>query len=147
METPYLVARAEIRENNSREGIDSIISIEYMGAAEYEFGAIPQSLKRIRTSIDQYTKFDYKFKGSELTVRVFSKSKDQEEIKFHLENLAHRKIPTKGGTSLPELVFPEKGRERWRQTNFWWDISNDFMFWLPKEGFEEKFDEKIKSKN
>ena len=48
--TFYLVQRGTFRDKidiSKITGIDSIISWDYMGSSEFEFGALPTSLKRI----------------------------------------------------------------------------------------------------
>lgn len=144
MRNPYLVARAKIEDRNFKSGIDSIINIDYMGAAEYEFGAIPKSLDRIRESLSKYVKTQYKFKGTEIELTVFCKSDDVQYIEDFLEGLASRKYHTKCYSNIPELINPDP---KWPiNTKFWWDIENDWMYWIPTEGFDAKFDEKIKPK-
>ena len=54
MITPYLIQQAKFSDRSDRKGIDSILAFDYMGSAEFEFGALPQSLKRIRENIDNY---------------------------------------------------------------------------------------------
>lgn len=46
---PYLVQRMEEREGpNDRKGVEAFFCMNYMGSAEFEFGALPNALRRIR---------------------------------------------------------------------------------------------------
>lgn len=45
---PYLLSRLQIRWAENASGIDEVCYYDYMGAAEYEFGAVGISLQRIR---------------------------------------------------------------------------------------------------
>jgi len=49
----YLIQRAKFYESD-RKGIDGILQFDYMGAAEFEWGALPESLKRMRENRKNY---------------------------------------------------------------------------------------------
>jgi len=44
----YLVQRIEFRENLARTGLDRFFLFDYIGSAEFEFGAMPQTLAVMR---------------------------------------------------------------------------------------------------
>jgi hypothetical protein len=143
-----LVQRGKFEDAPDRKGLDAIISFDYMGAAEYEFGALPDSLKRIRQlGVDAQT---IKVRGTDF-ILLTSKSSSKEDIKYYIAsiklladyNTAH-KVPTKRGTKLccffePEMVERiKKGCKkktelvrnwRWSDMNFWWDIRNDWFLY------------------
>lgn len=51
MKETYLVQRIEKRDEIRKDkGVDSYFRMDYMGSAEFEFGAIPTSLKQMRLS-------------------------------------------------------------------------------------------------
>lgn len=54
LRSPCLVQILEERSNsdNKKPGIDRYFTMHYMGAAEYEFGALPQTLQRMRAVLD-----------------------------------------------------------------------------------------------
>lgn len=45
---PYLLSRIAVSWSEKNNGLGSICKYDYMGAAEYEFGAVPNSLSRMR---------------------------------------------------------------------------------------------------
>jgi hypothetical protein len=49
---PYLIQRVQVRDSKAegRKGIDASFSFDYMGSAEFEFGALPASLKELRAN-------------------------------------------------------------------------------------------------
>ena len=49
----WLIQRAKFEDRKST-GIDSILSFDYMGSAEFEWGALPKSLKFIRGHFKEY---------------------------------------------------------------------------------------------
>jgi len=57
MEKPYLIQRMKVRnqtKNDELPGIDSIFSMDYMGSSEFEWDALPESLKRVCKNIKAY---------------------------------------------------------------------------------------------
>lgn len=103
---PYLIQRAKFAENGHGLGIDSILQFDYMGSAEFEFGALPDSLKRIRKNIAEYTQFQYSFKKhpSKL-VTVFCTKEQQEYIPEILEGLARDKFMLKEYCDLKKHII------------------------------------------
>lgn len=66
--TPYLVQRAKFNDRTDKRGIDNILQFDYMGSAEFEFGALPKSLENIRKKINDYVYFDVVVGGKNITV-------------------------------------------------------------------------------
>ena len=50
----YLIQRGNFKKSD-RKGIDGLLSFQYMGSSEFEFGALGESLKRIRKGLHNYT--------------------------------------------------------------------------------------------
>jgi hypothetical protein len=145
----YLVARAIIEDRDYKKGIDSIISLDYMGAAEFEFGAIPESLAVIRANIADYTYMDLPMDGKVIT--VFCNVNVRDEVPEMLDRLADGEMHCKCYTEFDSLLRPSEIRKKWQikspvKTNFWWDIENHLMFWVKDNGFEKKFKRLIETK-
>ena len=136
MITPYLIQRAEFSDRSDGKGIDSILAFDYMGSAEFEFGALPQSLKRIRENFDDYMYSLYYINNKPTT--IFCKKSKLLEILDALEKLAKKEIQLKERIDFPDWLY---NKEHWN--DFWWDIDNDFMFWKENKQFEEKFKQLI----
>jgi hypothetical protein len=45
---PSLIQRVRYRKNDLRKGIDAFFEFDYMGSSEFEWGALPKSLKLMR---------------------------------------------------------------------------------------------------
>jgi hypothetical protein len=135
---PYLIQRAKFKSpiDENRTGIDRIIKLDYMGSAEFEFGELPKSLKRIRDNIDNYTYFKYAFSTGKV-VTVFCKKEDRKKMGEILENLLAKKIRLKEFCDLDKYVNNEVAG--YLNNDFWWDIINDFMFWKFNSEFNEEF--------
>ena len=136
--TPYLIQRAKFKNpiEANEIGIDRIIQLDYMGSAEFEFGALPKSLKRIRANADNYTHFRYAFSTGKV-VTVFCKKEDRKKMGEILENLVAKKIRLKEFCDLDNYVNDEVAV--FRNNDFWWDILNDFMFWKFNIEFHTEF--------
>ena len=51
----YLIQRGKFnKDGNGLTGRDGVVDLDYMGSAEFEFGAIPRSFRRIMHDFDSY---------------------------------------------------------------------------------------------
>lgn len=136
--TPYLIQRAEIKtplaESTSR--LSQAVSFDYMGSAEFEFGALPKSFRRIESAADKWIcRVVEDIKEGETSLRVWSSFSDEEfeAYKVFLMQLRYPKdgnrLRTKEG-----VRFDHDYKSSYSKTNFWWDIDNDVMF-----GFNKNF--------
>ncbi len=134
---PEYIQRATIEDNEDKSGIDSIIQLQYMGSTEFENHILPDSLKNIRKKHN-----DYIFK----TIKVFTKkitvfcNKSQEQyIKTYIKGLAHNNFRLKEYSDFNNYMKNDTVND----TDFWWDIGNDIMFWENNGTFLTKFKDKI----
>lgn len=144
----YLIQQGVFKEDvRVITGIDSIIKMNYMGASEFEWGALPKSLKRIITLYRDH-KLDIRFQdfnGHLFT--LFIKSDDVKEAesifqmvedlckdpwdkKYHFKIYPHFEQYFKGKT----LTVKKRGCklkteqvENSMYCDFWWDIDNDWI--------------------
>ncbi len=135
----YLIQRAKFQNRENKTGIDSILSFDYMGSSEFEWGALPSSLNNIRANIDDYVYLDIPIKNKIIT--VFCKSSDKTNVKQYLSELSEKKFRLKEFSAFDSYIsndgyFKDK-------FDFWWDIENDLMFWKKNIEFESKFKDKI----
>ena len=145
----YLIQRAQIEDRDYKQGIDSIIHLDYMGASEFEWGAVPQSLKAIRVDIADYTYMDIPMDGKVIT--VFCKVSQRPEIREYLNALASGEMRCHSYTDFDNLLRPSNLQKDWQKrhplrTSFWWDIENHLMFWEKNNDFEKKFKTVIEKK-
>ncbi len=129
---PYLIQRCQIKQPiaNRKSRLSEAVEFDYMGSAEFEWGAIPESLRRIDSN-----QADWKMRlvndlvvceGFGSTLRVWSYLSDDDFSKYaiYLQLLRGGKLRTK---EHPRFQPNER-------TNFWYDIENDVML-----GFEKNF--------
>lgn len=129
-----LIQRAKFENRDYKKGIDSIVHFDYMGSSEFEWGALPESLGKIRDLINDYTYLDVPIKDKVIT--VFCKDSQKSEVKQYLTELSENKWHLQEYSDFDNYVNPQFMKSR---TDFWWDISNHLMFWRKDNEFESKF--------
>ncbi|MCR4334327.1 MAG: hypothetical protein NUV47_01180 [Patescibacteria group bacterium] len=149
---PYLIQRAKFQDNFDKESIDSILGFDYMGSAEFEFGALSQSLKRIREQISEYRTFsavgvplNHPLNVSnDFKITIFCNGNNHKEICQAVKNLADNKFHLKEYCDFSDWIHSKKN---YRNSDFWWDIENDYMFWKYNLEFNTKFEKLIRKGN
>lgn len=132
----YLIQRGTFNsDGTSLTGNNGVIDLDYMGSAEFEFGAIPKSYRRI---MHELAKYNYTSTG------IFTKDSDElilfsneelsseilESIKLFIDNPYHLKEYSEL-EKVPYSSIKDKGYKRLR-TDFWWCIEpgKDWMAFL-----------------
>jgi len=145
MEKPYCIQRAKFDNNRpDKKGIDKLLQFDYMGSAEFEFGALPASLKRVRANLNDYIMFQYSFKKfPSKCVTVYCKKEQYDFVGEILEELSEGKLRLKGYCDLQGFVNPKKEFAH-NRNDFWWDIDQDWFFWkFPNAEFDQQFKEAL----
>lgn len=125
---PYLIQRGLFRNIKADEivGLDSLISYDYMGSAEFEFGALPQSLIRICESLEQFEVFPTLIKNADgQHLYIFCRKSQYEEIykcvlHFSKEEYS-QELRTKERVGLCNYITCKSEFDL--RTNFWWDVT------------------------
>ena len=132
MKTPYLVQRGEIRRPVAKNcRFSEAVELDYMGSAEFEFGALPKSLRELQTRVvDIKLTVDNRITENESSLRVlhtFSPEEFEEYFKFLLRMRGN-------DLRLKEATWFEAGRAPSRHTvcDLWWDIQNHVMWSFDK---------------
>jgi hypothetical protein len=142
METT-LIQRGKFNDRDYKTGIDSIVKFDYMGSSEFEWGALPDSLDRIRKNINEYTYLDVPIKDK--VVSVFCKESQKSDIKLYLTELSEGKWHLQEYSDFDNWINPTEYSKN-KDVSFWWDIANDVMFWKKSVEFETKFKSIINKK-
>lgn len=139
IKAPYLIQRAQIETPIAakKTRLSQAVDMDYMGSAEFEFGALPKSFRKI-----EQKRNDWKcrpvasIKDGDDVLQVWSAFTDEEFNQYvgYLTQFRNGK-----GSRTKEAVRFEAGREKTNYSpNFWWDIDNDVMF-----GFDPAFMSKV----
>lgn len=141
----YYVQRGRFNKDaKNYELTNDCLKLEYMGAAEYEYGAVPKSYRRVMKNFKDYRLIETDIETfNNGNLLIFCKEEDFEEIKesilYGIENPYCAKRPHRLNYMKED---PEKEPFMTR-TNFWWELKEDWMA-VPAK-FKENFSKAIKS--
>ncbi len=138
MKNPYLIQSAKFRKSSAK-GIDGLLSFNYMGSAEFEFGALGKSLERIRSRALSFNATQLYLNGKHIV--HFCHTDVQLEMPDMLENLVLGSFPLKEYCSFKDLISFDFFK---CYDDLWWDIENDWIVWRFNEAFNSEFVDKIK---
>lgn len=129
MKDVWLVQRGEFRDTKLEDitGLDSLLRLEYMGAVEFECGSLPQSSRRIVEDLDKYAFSTITIEDQ--PVGVLCRVDESTEVYAAIRDISLEKLRLKEWTNFPAALGKDTRRHK-VPTNFWWDVQNDFMFWL-----------------
>lgn len=128
----YLTQRMTRRDGNG-PGFDGLFSLDYMGSAEFEWGAIPDSLKRIRASrkIAMHEGAVTR-KGITAPVFVIGDRKVIASIPDQLTAWLVDDYPRgKEMTYFPQRI--EGTASEYMRANAWWSLTDDVMWTLDRD--------------
>lgn len=122
--------------DNAMSLLKTIFSFNYMGAAEYEFGALPASLKEMAANIKKYSTWIHAINHT--PVYVLAPIDSKEEINIRLDEIASNKPYIKCGCDLDVAV----GKSKWTKkenckTIGYLELDNHFAFFVQKHPWEQ----------
>lgn len=136
----YLVQRMKSKEVDNSEkspSFDQLWSMDYMGSAEFEFGALPKSLKRICRRLNEYqvyTLTEFKRPETDEAVRVFCRPKQLIEITEGIRALLESEYPKMRLKEHAAFYTNFHGTETdYFCVDAWWEIDNDFFITIGKQ--------------
>jgi hypothetical protein len=134
IKTPYLIQRGEIKRPLMDEScrLSEAVSLDYMGSAEYEFGALPASLRAMQAmAVDLQKTVLKSVANDDAPLKVIhSMSADGfKQYEKHLLALRNGALRTKEVSRFAH-DYP---MGKYTHTDFWWDIQNSVMWSFDKE--------------
>lgn len=113
-----------------------IFSFDYMGSAEFEFGAIPETFRRIATHIKEYSTWEINI--NKKPVYVIGASKFKGNIDETINKVSKNKIHLKEYAGLDHALDLDKYSKN-RECRYigWLELDNGFMFFIDKTTFEQ----------
>jgi len=143
---PYLIQKVKRRSYNEyddKKGLDYNFEMDYMGSAEYEFGALPKSLNRIITNLNSYITTTLALKDfKDRSLRLYHpKDFDVNKYLEYLKAIADRTHRLKESIQLKTLITgideywstrPITEKDWERICDVLWDIDNDVWFTFNK---------------
>lgn len=133
----YLIQRGSFKDLKKKDytaltGRNGLIDLDYMGYAEFEYGAIPASYTRIMHDRDQYIfryLNDVKNADGKILV-IFCNKNNADAIEQEMRTYLKEKYKCKAFTRLPDQL-----KEVSTMNDFWWSVENkdvysDWMCWF-----------------
>lgn len=133
--------------DEAMELLKPIFSFDYMGSAEFEWGAVPEALSQIAKEVKEYEAFEvtvsYKCKDyrnkkdlkGKRSVYIICKTTDKEEVVNRIKTFAkntfnNTKECINLDQSLAEIEFA-------KETIGWLELDNGFLFFKDEEAFKK----------
>ena len=131
----YLVQRIKRKKkDNTKKGVDQLFQFDYMGASEFEWGALPEALKAMKdqenvgmpiTTQDGDRTVTAYFHGPEGVLPI---AQHLFETHYHGNR---RDCYTKERTQIQDAYSP---RNEWdKELIGWWDIEHHFVIFKSKQ--------------
>jgi hypothetical protein len=147
---PYLIQRASVQTNaiNTATKTGDYLNLDYMGSAEFEFGAFPKFQREVFAKLQTLQIFELSY--NETTLFFLSTVADEVSYKDMIIKLISGKIYTKArvGFSEKQTMYFKKGKKKEAvfdhpdapfQFDTWCDLSNNLVFSRKKEVLENLF--------
>jgi hypothetical protein len=140
----WCIQRATIESCPDRKGVDSLLTFDYMGSSEFEWGALKASLKRLRAKVNDFRFYDIPLqrsdsKGKKVNITLFCLPDHAVAIEKFIQQCAQgNEPPLKEHTYLGHAVDPSAYKWKTR-INCWWDIYNDWVAWIKNDVFADQF--------
>lgn len=129
-----------------------LFRFDYMGAAEFEFGAVPAALKRMAAEYKNYSSYtcvvdpkkltykpwachELKVRTEPLTFYIYGPTEAQKDVCDVVWDLANNKLDLKELSYVPQVAFYEKPAEHGYGTYplAWLELNNAFFFTTDEE--------------
>ena len=134
----YLVQRVERRHelrNKVNPSIDDRYQMDYMGSAEYEFGSLPKSLKRICKELDKFVIHTSEIKDHKgNSLKFFIEESKIADYMQEISSYLNGKRRLKEYIHLKEIMGgvdwsgKPLDQSKHLMEDIWWDIDNDVWF-------------------
>ena len=132
----YLIQRGKIQGNpETAKGFfdgskSKLVYLDYMGSAEFEFGAIPAAYSRIMSQFEDYELSILDFTTVRgVPVCLFCRKDRRDDIVSAIKEYISNPYQLKECSNLPQHFKKPRERDRYALgTNFWWCIDHS---WSP----------------
>lgn len=144
MKEPRFIQRCYIKNTPKDEidGFDSLLQCDYMGSAEFEFGARSSSLKRVTSSLENFSFENIGVESSDgrFLYVIFDK-REKEDVFKCVKMISDESYRTKEYVGIQyalDLSSDKVPAYHDKDVNVWWDIENDYFVILGKKNDAKK---------
>jgi hypothetical protein len=134
MRTPYLIQRMiRHRDVPKNPSLDELYLMDYMGSSEFEWGALPKSLKQFTKNFDKLELLrmkklaDYENKMLVLIGLPENTKEYKQYIPDLLEDRIHLKEWINLKSAIKGMIYSNRQYDETRHPSAWWDIQNNIM--------------------
>jgi hypothetical protein len=131
---PWLVQRAKFRNIPVEhiDGVNSLFDFDYMGSAEFEFGALPKSLHAIVDNVSEYhmVVVPSVCNRQREPMYLYCHKGVTEQANSNAIHLSKEMYGYKEWCDMPNYLAGEKS---YRVNDFWWDILGHYMICFGKD--------------
>ncbi len=125
MKPPYLIQRCTINRPLVKGCVSDALTLDYMGSAEFEYGAPAKSLRAFQERVGRISfTVDQRIRDDQRSLRVlhtFDGAKFEEYFAYLLQMRSN-------GLQLKENSGFGQDAQCWSETDVWWDLENH-VFW------------------
>lgn len=113
-----------------------IFSFDYMGSAEFEFGAIPEAIQKIVKDVSEYEYYKTSISGQEIF--IISRKDQKKDVTSVIIGLSKNKLLLKEYSNFDAALGLSKWVSKENCRTFGWlEIDNGFFFFIDKEMAEK----------
>jgi len=136
-QTPYLIQRCKRKSLTPVQkahvtGIDSILSFEYMGSSEFEWGALPKALRSLCRQADTLKVEKAPF-GQGRALWLVCPAATRVVCLNMLAMAAKETHHTKEYVGIEAYLNGDEARHGYKDYAAWWDIDHDWIACVDKE--------------
>lgn len=134
----FIVQRARFNKDfRKATTYEELVDFDYMGAAEYEFGALPFSNARINDNADEYELFiiDELKSSTGVPLNLYCRRDEKDKIVEDLMTFVKRNDPNQVSTyhlkariNFAHMYYGFVWSIAPETDNFWWDLRGDYIF-------------------
>ncbi len=129
---PYLIQRCRVRSRENITGIDSLLSFDYMGSSEFEWGALPIALRELCEVADELMVHEVSFTKKK-SLWLVTTNKDVAEARRMLKIVSSEKARTKEYVGIEAYLKGTEAEHSYRDYKAWWDIDHHWIACVDKE--------------
>lgn len=132
----FLIQRGTFnKEGKFLTGSDGVVNLDYMGSAEFEWGAIPKAYRRLMYHFEEYEIFNTGIYTPEHDELMLLCKKDcSEHLIQAVREFTQQPYRLKEYSELEKVPKARKEDKSYdgRRSNFWWciDIKNSYGDWM-----------------
>lgn len=136
MNNPDLIQRCILKKDVKKsdiKGIDSVFSMDYMGSAEFEFGALPASLREVTSGLKRFKIFKTNWKtpaGEGLF--LYCPEENRDAVIQAIQSIIDGKARLKENARINKAL-DGGDKEDYRRIVMWWDILNHWFVCVGKD--------------